>query len=166
MEKIIFQVVLVNGEKLFQVSGQKKNLFLNKILAGWFEGYHHCTNFQVIRNNELCAQGYVNHYGTHCSTDYFFIDEHMVREILAESSEVDDILEMENIDKKDCHHYESIDQFIDQVIRFQEFSQSLDEVLAANNGKLSGQEFINALVACSIGSDLKGSLTKVTIIRL
>lgn len=168
MDKIIFQVVEVNGEKLFKVSGKKKILFLNKILPTWFEGYYHCTKCQIIRNGELYDDGYVNYHGTHCATDYFFgfkivIAEQMSSEILSESLELGDILEIENMDKPNCQSYASVNKFIDHIVRFQKFSQSMDEFFKLNEGKLSGQEFVNALISCSVEAN---NNAKVVVARL
>lgn len=171
MDKIVFQIIEVNGEKLFQISGKKKTLFLNKILPVWFEGYYHSTKCQVLRNNEPYDDGYVNYYGTHCATDYFFgfkliATQQMIREILAETLELGDVVEIENINKPNCQSYTSVNKVVDRVIRFREFSQSFEEAFAANNGKMSSEEFIQALISCSKGVSWENRMKKVNIIRL
>ena len=171
MEKIIFKVVEVNGEKLFQTSGKKKTLFINKILSVWFEGYYHNTKCQVSRNNEPYDDGYVNYYGTHAATDYFFgfkliAHEQMTREILSETLELGDLVEIENTNKPNCQKYSSTNNFIDRVVRFWEFSQSVEEAFKANEGKMSGDEFIDALISCSEGVSWADRMKKVNVIRL
>lgn len=171
MEKIIFQVVEVNGEKLFQVSAKKKTLFLNKILSVWFEGYYRCTKCQLLRNNEPYDDGYVNYYGTHRASDYFFgfkliATEQMIREISSETLELGDIVEVENTMKLNCQSYTSVSKFINQVLHFQKFSQSFQEAFIANDGKLSGKEFIDALISCSSGVSWQDRMKTVQIVRL
>ena len=157
MEKIIFQVVIVGDEKLFYIGSDKKNLFLNKILPIWFEGYYHFTKCQIFRNNEPYDDSYINCYGTHCASEYFFgfkiiTAERMISEILAERLEVGDVVEIENVDGENCQNYVDANQFINFVTRFQKFSESFDKSFEINNGKLSKEEFIKALVTSAISS--------------
>ena len=170
IDKLIFQVVIVDNEKLFQISGTKRTLFLNKILSVWFEGYHHSTKCLVLRNNEPYDEGHVNYYGTHAATDYFFgfkliVHEQMTREILAETLELGDVVEIEKTNKPDCQKYSSANNFIERIVLFWEFSQSVEETLKANEGKMRGDEFINALISCAEGVSWGDRMKKVNIIR-
>lgn len=171
MKKIIFQVIKVKGEKLFQVSTKKRTLFLNKILSVWFEEYYRGTKCQIIRNNESYDDGQVNYYGTPGTIDYFFgfkliANKQMIKEIPAEILELGDVVEIGNTIKQNRHGYTGAGNFIDKALHFQKVNQSPKEVLIANDGKLIGAKFIDALVFSSSGVSWEDRMKTVYIIRL
>lgn len=169
-EKLVFQVVEVNGEKLFQISSKKKVLFFNKLLAVWFEGYHY-SDCQILRGNELYDEGCVVYRGTHAASEFFsdwkkITTEDLMDEICAEQLELGDIVEIENTKGPERRYYASVNDFMKNVVVFEQVGQSLDEAFATHDNKLSGEEFIQALISCSKGVSWEDRMKKMNIVRL
>jgi hypothetical protein len=169
-DKIFFQVVEVNGEKLFQISSKKKVLFFNKLLAVWFEGYHY-SECKIFRNNELYDEGCVVYRGTHAASEFFadwkkITTEDLIDEICAEQLECGDIVEIENYNKPERRYYASVNYFMKYVVTFEQVGQSLDEAFAAHDNKLSREEFVQALISCSKGISWEDRLKKMNVVRL
>lgn len=168
MKKLIFEVVLVEGEKIFKLNGNKKVLFLNRLSAMWFEGYRHSTECEILRAGNIYDSADVRYCGGHDSGEYFYgfnviSDKDRSVEILSESLEVGDIIQIENDTDSNHARYKSADAFIDYIDIYRSFSQSMDKALNAHNGRLSGDEFLNALVSATQDTGLSNK--KVLVIR-
>jgi hypothetical protein len=170
MEKIIFQVVLVGDKKFFQISNRKKTLFLDKLLAVWFEGYR-CSECKILRSNELYDEGFIVYHGTHAASEFFsgwrkITTEDLTDEVCAEQLEVGDVLEIENNSEHERRYYANIGDFIKGVVAFKQIGDSLDEAFAAHGGTLSREEFVEALIKSSSGVSWRDRMKKIIIVEL
>lgn len=170
MKNLIFKVVLVGDKKFFCISNKKKTLFLNKLLAVWFEGWS-SSECKVFRNDEMYDKGSVTYHGTHAGSEFFsglekIITGKLIDEIGTDQLELGDVIEIENSDGPGRRYYASVGDFIKGTVAFKQVEQSLDEAFATHGGKLSREEFIEALIKCSSGVSWKERMRKVIIVEL
>ena len=170
IDNLIFQVIEINGEKLFQIQGDKEILFFNKLLAVWFEGYHY-SDCWIFRNNELYDKGYVVYHGTHSASEFFsdwkkITTERLIDEINASQLELGDIVKIENSNKPEHRYYASVKDFIECVVTFEQVGQSLDKAFATHDNQLNREEFMDTLISCSKDFSFKMRMKKKTIVRL